>query len=129
MFGLATCILLTSMSLIEPVFVGLGLNWYTAKAIYWLIAPAGLLGYAFGFRLLSVRFWRVYAVIFTAEIALRSMRLILSSEGARHGTLTTVLCLGMFALVCVALLRYANLLRGGNSSFEDDQATLRKVFD
>jgi hypothetical protein len=68
-------------------------------------------------------------VIFTVEIALRWMRLILSSEGGRYGTLTTVLGLAIFALVCLALLRYANLLSGGRSSFKDDQATLREVFD
>ena len=129
MFAVLTALLLALMSWTEPVFAGFGLNWYTAKAIYWLIAPAGLLGYAFGFRLLSVTFWRVYAVIFTVEVALRWVRLIVSSEGARYGTLTTVLGLGIFALVCLALLRYANLVSGGRSSFKDDQAALREVFD
>jgi hypothetical protein len=129
-FASVTSLLLTSVFLSEAVFVEFGLNWHSAKAMYWLIAPAGLLGYAFGFRLLSVTFWRFYAVIFTAEITLRWMRLTLSSsDGVRYGALTKVLCLGILALVCVALLRYAKLLSGGRSSFKDDQSPLREIFD
>jgi hypothetical protein len=105
---------------IRPVIPGAGLNWEGAKAIYWSFGLVGLLGYAYGFRVLSETFWRVYALIFTADIAFRFMtkvgwvpvaRLFGLPQESRHGTLTILFALGLVTTTCVALLRYGGWLK------------------
>ena len=103
-----------------PLMPGAGLNWEGAQAAYWSLAPIGLVGYAYGFRILSQTFWRVYALIFTADITIRAMakvgwvplaRLLGFPEESRHGTFTIILGLGLIAATCLALLRYGGWLK------------------
>jgi hypothetical protein len=86
--------------------------WGAAKAAYWLSAPLGLLGYAFGFRILPVSFWRVYSVIFTLESVIR---LVDRSVGGRHGLSTILIFAAILAIICLALFRYAGMVRGGRT--------------
>jgi hypothetical protein len=68
-------------------------------------------GYAFGFRLIGVTFWRFYAVIFSFEINLRFVRVILEPSSPRPAWLVAVVWLAV-AMMCVALLRHAELMGG-----------------
>lgn len=123
-FALLLPILLLVLSWAKPVESGFGLNWFTVKTVYWSTALLGLLGYAYGFRLLSVTFWRFYATIFTIEMVLRSLRMAWIPvaraggwpEESRHGTGIIIFVLLVTAIVCVALLRHAELLSGGRQS-------------
>ena len=108
---------------IRPVIPGAGLNWEGAKAVYWSFGLLGLLGYAYGFRILSKTFWRVYALIFAVDITFRFMtkvgwvpvaRLFGLPQESRHGTLTILFALGLVATTCVALLRYGGWLQGSS---------------
>ena len=76
-----------------------------AKAVYWLLAPLGLIGLAFGFRPIGKTFWRFYAVIFTIEVTLRTARVLLGSSS--HPLWTNILFSAVIALICIALFKYA----------------------
>jgi hypothetical protein len=115
---LVSLLLIIMAWLTGAVFKGMAMDWGTVRSAYWLLAIVGLLGYAYGWRLVSVRFWRVYAILFTAEIGLRCLpyaavvlaRLIGWPEHSRHSTFTILFLLGCIALTCVALLRHAELI-------------------
>jgi hypothetical protein len=107
------------MLLSKSAFSEAGANWQTLKGAYWLLAPLGVLGYAFGFRIFSTNFWRVYAVLFTIESGVRCVRFLwvkamplIQSPGDRNPAIALV-AVALFWLTCVALLRYAELLKGG----------------
>lgn len=95
--------------------------WEAARSVYWLMAPLGLLGYAFGFRVLPVFFWRVYAVIFVLEITIRAVpfamlvvaRALGQTDNSQHNSLLIVSLLVCIALIGFALLRYADIITGG----------------
>lgn len=101
-------------------------GWEAARALYWLIAPLGLLGYAFGFRLLSVTFWRVYAALVTAEITIRIApfawlpisRALGQADSSRHGNFIILFASAGVALTCLALFRYAKILGGGRTEMD-----------
>lgn len=82
------------------------LSWQGLKDIYWLLAPLGLAGFAFGFRPIGRTFWRFYAVIFTVELTFRTIRVLGSGGHALH---VVLIYLTAAALVCLALFRYAEL--------------------
>jgi hypothetical protein len=103
----------------EPILPGAGLNLEGAKALYWSLAPLGLLGFAYGFRILSQTFWRAYALVFTADITFRFMmkfgwvpiaRLVGYPENSRHDTSAIVFAFVLVATTCLALLRYGGWL-------------------
>jgi hypothetical protein len=83
------------------------LTFASAKMLYWLLAPAGLLGYAYGFRFFGQTFWKFYAVIFTIDIVWRMLRTV--SAGG-HSVFLVVPVFAAIGLTCLALLRYGNLL-------------------
>jgi len=117
-FAVIVAILLLLVSWISPVTGPAGLTWNTVKTVYWLMAPLGLLGYAFGFRLVGLTFWRAYAVIFVLEITIRMSRFVwvLVERAAgwpaddRHSTSIILFALGCTILICIALLRHAELI-------------------
>jgi hypothetical protein len=86
--------------------------WDAAKAAYWLCAPLGLFGYAFGFRILPVSFWRVYAVIFTLQSVIR---LVDRSVGGGHDLSIILIFAAILAIIGLALFRYAGMVRGGRT--------------
>jgi hypothetical protein len=118
LFALIISLLLVLIALRSHWSEGLGANWATIRGVYWLLAPIGLVGFAFGFRLFPLSFWRVYAILFTTEIVIRSMkvawvpfaRLAGWPEQSRHGTFTILLMLLFIALTCIALLRLGALI-------------------
>ena len=120
LFAVFVALLLALVGLASPVIPAPGFTLAGAKAIYWLLAPLGLLGYAYGFRLFGQTFWRFYAVIFTAEIALRFGRLILT--GSSHPAWLMALVFAAIVLICLALLRHANIIGAG------DRPDLAEVF-
>lgn len=119
-FALFVLVLLVLMS---ATGFAVSTGWEAARAIYWLCAPLGLIGYAFGFRVLSVTFWRVYAVIFALEISIRTApfawllpsRVLDQVDGSRLGSFTILFGTVCIALTCLALFRYAEILGGGKT--------------
>lgn len=97
----------------------IGFDFATARLIYWMLAPLGLAGYAYGFRWLPRSFWRAYSLIFTVEIAIRLARyawtlvarLFELPDDNRHATPTILLALALAVALCVALLRYGGWLK------------------
>jgi hypothetical protein len=112
LFALCSALLLALVALVKPVIAAPGFTFEGARTVYWLLAPVGLLGYAYGFRLFGETFWRFYAVIFSAEITLRFARLIVRQSS--HPIGLVVFAGAATVLICVALLRHANLI-GGSS--------------
>ena len=108
LFAVFTASLLALVGFVSPALPAPALSLAGAKAAYWLLAPVGLLGFAYGFRLFGRTFWRFYAVIFSVEIMLRFVRLALGRSS--HSPLLVVFALAVTALVCIALLRHAELL-------------------
>lgn len=122
-FAVSVALLLLVMIQRRPIIPGAGLDWAGVKALYWSVAIIGLVGYAYGFRVLSQIFWRVYSLVFTADITIRAMtkvgrvlfaRLFGLPENSRHDTTTILLGLGLIATVCVALLRYGGWMGRSN---------------
>ncbi len=117
-FAVIVVLLLSTIAQLTGDSGGIGLNWYSLRAAYWLLAVVGLVGYAFGRRLGSVRFWRVYALLFTAEMIVRclpSAAVVMARaagwpESSRHGTFSILFLLGCIALTAIALLRHAELI-------------------
>ena len=123
LFAVFVALILAVLSLASPVLPPPGFTLEGAKTVYWLIAPIGLLGYAFGWRLFGVTFWKFYAVIFTVEITLRFLRLgpTLSS---RPAWLVALVFLAI-VMMCVALLRHANLIGGGRRDSRPEARLVR----
>lgn len=127
LFAAFIVLLLLILSPLRPAMPGAGLNWAGIRTIYWSFAILGLLGYAYGFRILPRSFWRVYALLFTTEITIRFVtmagwvpvaRLLGIPAASRHGTLTILFALWLIATTCVALLRY-----GGWLNRSDDRSS------
>ena len=113
-------VLLTSVAWTNPIIPDAGLNWAGVETVYWSLAVVGLIGYAYGFRVLPRTFWRVYALIFTIDITVRFAirvvwpqiaRLFGFAQASRHDLLTILIGLGLVATACVALLRYGGWLK------------------
>lgn len=112
-FALLVALLLALISMRSPLVAAPSLTMAGAKTVYWLFAPLGLLGYAFGFRLFGQTFWRFYAVIFCMDITWRSARLMLT--GPARPPLVIAIAFFAICIMCLALLRHANLI-GTNGS-------------
>ena len=121
LFAAIILLLLVVMALSpRPIMPGAGLNMAGAKAVYWSCAILGLVGYAYGFRVLPRMFWRIYALLFTIEIGTRFMlkvawpavmALFGLTEASRHGPLMILFGLGLIVTTCLALLRYGGWLK------------------
>jgi hypothetical protein len=109
LFAMAVALLLAATALLRPVQPAPGSIFEIARTAYWLLAPLGLLGYAFGFRVIGVTFWRFYAVIFTFEINWRFVRLV-REPSSPHPTLLVAVVWLAAAMMCLALLRHAELI-------------------
>ncbi|NJC33103.1 hypothetical protein GGR88_000577 [Sphingomonas jejuensis] len=90
------------------------------RLAYWLCVPLGLLGYSFGFRILPVSFWRVYSGVFTFEV---TVRLVNQSMGGRHSLPIILIGAVLVAVTCLALFRYAELVRGGRIEAQPPRPT------
>lgn len=119
---------------------GAGFDFATVRLVYWSLALAGLVGYAFGFRWLPQSFWRAYALLFAVEITIRLAPFARAPvaglfdvpEANRHATPIILLALALTAAVCVALLRYGGWLRtpagGATASEQKAKAAFAALF-
>ena len=108
LFAVFTVLLLALVALVSRDLPAPSFSYQGAKAVYWLLAPLGLLGFAFGFRLIGRTFWRFYAVTFSIEITLRFARL--AHAPTAHSPWLVIPVAAATALLCVALLRHAELI-------------------
>jgi hypothetical protein len=106
LFAVLVALVLALTQFVRPSLPALGLDFQTAKIVYWLMAPIGLLGHAYGVRFFGETFWKVYSVIFTVDSFWRMVR---TMPAGGHSVPMVIVVFGAMGLICVALMRYGNL--------------------
>src|SRR5829696_7252682 len=86
------------------------------NSAFGLVALIGLLGYAYGFRLGPLLFWRFFAVIFAVGAIVRVgsdvgpvLFGLTEAKPDRSSILAAVFLTWVFLLLCLALFRHARL--------------------
>jgi hypothetical protein len=106
------------------------------NSAFGLVALIGLLGYAYGFRLGPLLFWRFFSVIFAVGAILRVgtdvVPVLLRLDEAKFDQtriLAAVFLAWVFLLLCLALFRHARLTgTDGKEALAQAQAKLREIF-
>jgi hypothetical protein len=106
LFAILVVLVLALTQFVRPSVPALGLDFQTAKIVYWLMAPIGLIGYAYGVRFFGETFWKFYSVIFTVDIVWRMIRVM---PAGGHSVPLVIVVFAAIGLTCVALMRYGNL--------------------
>ena len=122
-----------------PMFTtGLGVDGSSVarNSFVGLIALAGLLGYAYGFRIGPLIFWRLFGVVFAVGLMIRAgsdlgpTALAVAQGRVAPGSAKVVAAGILFAtmmLLCLALFRHAQLV-GPKSSSKSRNDELVDVF-
>jgi hypothetical protein len=98
-------------------FATSGGGWTLVKSLAGLTALVGLAGYAFGFRIGPLPFWRVFACCFSLGLMMKFGQKVgvPFAAGGKYPPTVSFVAAMLFALVCLALFRHAELTWGGRS--------------